>query len=142
VRGTEARFRRSGRQGFDPHTPQGRTTRPPERPCRRAHGWPPSCSRVDPGPIYSANLARRQLTKSQLAMAGAKLKAWHAVRAKERMLAALEAGNRNRHGQSPAMEDLPQPAEEGAARDHAARWVQQQQPQRRMAADGGGCAGR
>jgi hypothetical protein len=56
-------------------------------------------------------------------MAGAKLKAWHAVRAKERMLAAAQAGNRTRHGQPPAMEDLPQPAAEGTARDHAAKAV-------------------
>lgn len=72
--------------------------------------------------VYSANLARRQLTKSQLAMAGAKLKAWHAVRAKERQLAAVQAGNRTRHGQAPVPADLPELAG-GDARDHAAKAV-------------------
>lgn len=64
--------------------------------------------------VYSANLARRQLTKSQLAMAGAKLKAWHAVRAKERMLAGVKSAD--------PVEDLPQ-GEAGKARDHAAKAV-------------------
>ena len=54
-------------------------------------------------------------------MAGAKLKAWHAVRAKERMLAALEAGNKTKHGKASAPEDLPEPS--GDARDHAAKAV-------------------
>lgn len=66
--------------------------------------------------VYSANLSRRQLTKSQLAMAGAKLKAWHAVRAKERQA----------HGQTAPgktlPEDLPE-ASAGDARDHAAKAV-------------------
>jgi ParB-like chromosome segregation protein Spo0J len=64
--------------------------------------------------VYSANLARRQLSKSQLAIAGAKLKAWHAVRAKERMLAGVKRGN--------PMANPPQ-GDEGAARDHAAKAV-------------------
>lgn len=64
--------------------------------------------------VYSANLARRQLTKSQLAVAGAKLKAWHAVRAKERMLAGIKRGN------PPA--DSPE-GSTGDARDHAAKAV-------------------
>jgi hypothetical protein len=55
-------------------------------------------------------------------VAGAKLKAWHALRAKERQLAALTAGNKTRHGRPPVMENLPEP-DEGDARDHAAAAV-------------------
>lgn len=66
--------------------------------------------------VTSANLARRQLTKSQLALAGAKLKAWHAVRAKERQLAGLKKGA------APVVADSPE-REEGRARDQAARAV-------------------
>ena len=72
--------------------------------------------------VYSANLARRQLSKSQLALAGAKLKAWHAVRAKERQLEAVKRGNKTRHGGSPVPANLPELAE-GDARDHAAKAV-------------------
>lgn len=67
--------------------------------------------------VTSANLARRQLTKSQLALAGAKLKAWHAVRAKERALNNLKRGHSPERADSPTRED------EGRARDHAARAV-------------------
>lgn len=70
--------------------------------------------------VTSANLARRQLTKSQLALAGAKLKAWHAVRAKERQLAALQTSGK-RGGKVPV--DSPEPIEEGDARDRAAKAV-------------------
>lgn len=64
--------------------------------------------------VYSANLARRQLSKSQLAVAGAKLKAWHSIRAKERMLAGMKRGN------PPA--DSPE-GSNGDAREHAAKAV-------------------
>jgi hypothetical protein len=64
--------------------------------------------------VYSANLARRQLSKSQLALAGAKLKAWHAVRAKERMLAGMKRGDPRAN---------PPEGEEGRARDHVAKAV-------------------
>lgn len=64
--------------------------------------------------VYSANLARRQLSKSQLAVAGAKLKAWHAVRAKERMLAGMKRGN--------PRENFPE-GDNGRAREHAAKAV-------------------
>lgn len=67
--------------------------------------------------VYSANLARRQLSKSQLAIAGAKLKAWHAVRAKERALNNLKRGQSSERADSPSRED------EGRARDHAAKAV-------------------
>jgi ParB-like chromosome segregation protein Spo0J len=70
--------------------------------------------------VYSANLARRQLSKSQLAIAGAKLKAWHAVRAKERQLAGLQASGK-RGGKVPA--NSPEPIDDGDARDHAAKAV-------------------
>lgn len=66
--------------------------------------------------VYSANLARRQLSKSQLAVAGAKLKAWHAVRAKERRLSTLKKGA------SPVQENFPERAA-GQAREHAAKAV-------------------
>jgi hypothetical protein len=72
--------------------------------------------------VYSTNLARRQLSKSQLAVAGAKLKAWHALKAKERQLDALRRGNKTRHGDSPVPANLPEPAE-GDARDQAAAAV-------------------
>jgi len=72
--------------------------------------------------VYSANLARRQLNKSQLALVGAKLKAWHAVRAKERQLEAIKAGNKTRHGRSPVPKNSSELAI-GDARDHAARTV-------------------
>lgn len=72
--------------------------------------------------VYSANLARRQLSKSQLAVAGAKLKAWHAVRAKERQLENLKRGNKTRGGGSPVPEDFPERAK-GDARDQAAKAV-------------------
>ena len=49
-------------------------------------------------------------------MAGAKLKVWHAVRAKKRMPATLKKGA------APARANLPQRAE-GKARDHAAKAV-------------------
>lgn len=52
----------------------------------------------------------------QLAVAGAKLKAWHAVRAKERQLAALKKGA------APVPANLPERAE-GDARAHAAKAV-------------------
>lgn len=48
--------------------------------------------------------------------AGAKLKAWHAVRAKERQLAGLKKGA------APVVADSPE-REEGRARDQAARAV-------------------
>lgn len=70
--------------------------------------------------VYSANLARRQLSKSQLAVAGAKLKAWHAVRAKERQIAALQTSGK-RGGKVVA--DSPEPIDDGRARDHAAKAV-------------------
>lgn len=70
--------------------------------------------------VYSVNLARRQLTKSQRAVAGAKLKAFHAVKAKERQLAALQT---SRKRGIKVMANPPQPIEEGAARDHAAKAV-------------------
>lgn len=70
--------------------------------------------------VYSANLARRQLTKSQLALAGAKLKGWHAEKAKVRQLAALETSSK-RGGKVPA--NLPEPIDGGDARDHAAKAV-------------------
>jgi hypothetical protein len=70
--------------------------------------------------VYSANLARRQLSKSQLAVAGAKLKAWHSIRAKERQLAALQTSGK-RGGKVPV--DSPEPIEEGDARDRAAKAV-------------------
>ena len=70
--------------------------------------------------VYSANLARRQLSKSQLALAGAKLKAWHAVRAKERQLAALQTSGK-RGGKVWA--NSPEPIDEGRARDQAAKAV-------------------
>lgn len=75
--------------------------------------------------VYSANLARRQLTKSQLAMAGAKLKAWYADRAKARQLEAGKRGGQAKHGKSWVMENLPQPIDggRGAARDHAAKAI-------------------
>lgn len=66
--------------------------------------------------VYSNNLARRQLTKSQLALAGAKLKAWHAVRAKERQLSGLKKGA------APVVADSPE-RDDGRARDHAAKAV-------------------
>lgn len=66
--------------------------------------------------VYSANLARRQLSKSQLAIAGAKLKAWHAVRAKERQLSGLKKGA------APVVADSPE-RDDGRARDHAAKAV-------------------
>jgi hypothetical protein len=66
--------------------------------------------------VYSANLARRQLSKSQLAVAGAKLKAWHSIRAKERMLSTLKKGG------APAKADSPE-RDAGQARDHAAKAV-------------------
>jgi hypothetical protein len=72
--------------------------------------------------VCSANLMRRQLTKSQLAMAGAALKAWHAMRAKERQLEAVRRGNKTRHGESPVRVNSPELAE-GRARDHAAKAV-------------------
>lgn len=64
----------------------------------------------------SANLARRQASKSQRALTGAKLKAWHAVRAKERQLASLKKGA------APVQAHSPERAE-GQARDHAAKAV-------------------
>ncbi len=44
------------------------------------------------------------------------------MRAKERQAEAAKRGNKARRGDSPVMEDLPQP-DEGAARDHAAKAV-------------------
>ena len=70
--------------------------------------------------LYSLILGSRKLTKSQLAVAGAKLKAWHAVKAKERQLEALKTSGK-RGGKVPA--NLPGPIEEGDARDQAAKAV-------------------
>ncbi len=44
MRGTEARFRRAAAQGFDPLSPLGRTTRPPERLCSRAEAGHPAAA--------------------------------------------------------------------------------------------------
>jgi hypothetical protein len=68
---------------------------------------------ADPaGYVFAANIARRQLGKGQLAMAGAALKAYYAVKAKERMTAGGAIG-----GASKGMENLPYPSPDtGTAR--------------------------
>ena len=53
-------------------------------------------------------------------MTGAKLKAWHSIRAKERQLAALQTSGK-RGGKVVA--DSPTPIDDGRARDHAAKAV-------------------
>lgn len=66
--------------------------------------------------VRSENLNRRQLSKSQLAMVGAKLKAWYSAKAKKRQLATLK--------QNAVVENCPQRAlDHGKARDHAAKDV-------------------
>lgn len=54
------------------------------------------------------------------ALVGAKLKGWHAVKAKERQLAALQTSSK-RGGKVQA--DFPEPIDDGQARDHAAKAV-------------------
>jgi hypothetical protein len=75
---------------------------------------------ADPaGYVFAANIARRQLGKGQLAMAGAALKAYYAVKAKERMVAGGAIG-----GAGKGMANLPYPSDNpGTARDEAARKV-------------------
>lgn len=66
--------------------------------------------------VFTHNIARRQLSKSQLAMAAAKLKGYYAEQAKERM----RAGGGDKKSKKSGMESLPYPIDRGAARDQAA----------------------
>ena len=71
--------------------------------------------------VTSMNVHRRNLNKAQLGLVGAKLKAWFALRAKERQLAALEtSGKRGGKVQAHAPEPI---SDSGQARDLAARAV-------------------
>lgn len=56
------------------------------------------------------------------AMSALRLNEWFSVRAKERQLEALKAGNRTKHGKGSVQETFPEPSD-GQARDLAAKAV-------------------